>query len=174
LYGKYFLKSNSAHNVVKVYSNPDTCKVRILAENKSKTGIYRWVNTINGKSYKGSALNLRHRFISYFNINQVLHKRNMLICRALVKSGYSSFNLEILEYCEGNTRIVRQIYNINLYKPEYNVIKLCNSMRHRSGYVHKNSSKLKIASNKPKRRMVKFKAITTNTEQSFDFFLFNR
>ena len=39
-----------------------------------------------------------------------------------------------------------------------------------SGYVHKNSSKLKIASNKPKRRMVKFKAITTNTEQSFDFF----
>lgn len=34
----------------------DTCKAIILKDNKGKTGIYRWVNLINGKTYIGSAL----------------------------------------------------------------------------------------------------------------------
>jgi len=70
---------------IKVYSNDYTCKAVILKYNKGKTGIYRWVYLINGKSYIGSALDLRERFTNYFNINHLLGNSSMSICLALIK-----------------------------------------------------------------------------------------
>lgn len=46
---------------VKSYSNVDLQKKNILKENKGKSGIYRWVNNVNGNSYIGSAINLNVR-----------------------------------------------------------------------------------------------------------------
>ena len=85
------------NNIVKakVYPNADKNKSEILEDNKRKTGIYIWVNTINGKIYIGSGLNLRDRFISYYNMKHLQDNTNMVICRALIKYGYSSFRLEI-------------------------------------------------------------------------------
>lgn len=37
----------------------------IIKENKKKSGIYRWVNTVNGNSYIGSSSNLSTRFSDY-------------------------------------------------------------------------------------------------------------
>lgn len=48
----------------KVYPNADTNKVIILTENRNKAGIYRWVNLKNGKSYIGSALDLKKDFFA--------------------------------------------------------------------------------------------------------------
>jgi hypothetical protein len=45
----------------------------------------------------------------------------MAICRALLKYGYRSFSLEILEYCEPSLKLKREKYYINLLKPEYNI-----------------------------------------------------
>lgn len=47
---------------VAVYENTKLQKKQILCENNGKTGIYRWVNKVNGKSYIGSAIDqLRRR-----------------------------------------------------------------------------------------------------------------
>jgi hypothetical protein len=54
----------------------------------------------------------------------------MYICRALFlawavaqgrKHGYSSFSLEIVEYCELGNLLERENYYFNLLKPEYNL-----------------------------------------------------
>lgn len=58
----------------KSYSNSDTQKVQILQENKGKSGIYRWTNLENGKSYIGSSINLYRRFLEYFNTKYLLRK----------------------------------------------------------------------------------------------------
>jgi len=66
LYSTKSLPSNSPTEVepVKVYSNADTCKSLIISE-KGKAGIYRWVNLTNNKSYIGSAIDLKERWIKY-------------------------------------------------------------------------------------------------------------
>jgi group I intron endonuclease len=52
----------------KVYKNADKDKLRIISENKGKSGIYRWTNLTNGKSYIGSSVNLSRRFREYYSI----------------------------------------------------------------------------------------------------------
>ena len=66
--------SSSSVVPVKVYSNADTCRLEILTlasamqsraeeENKGRAGIYRFTNVLNGKTYVGSSVDLRDRFL---------------------------------------------------------------------------------------------------------------
>ena len=64
----------------------------------------------------------------------------MLICRALIKYGYSNFRLEILEYCAPEVLFARENYYIKTSKPEYNVLQESNTMPSRQGFVHKDST----------------------------------
>jgi group I intron endonuclease len=98
--------------------------------NKNKSGIYRWTNLINEKSYVGSSINLAIRLKSYFSINQLqrtLSKGNSAISNALLKYGYSNFSLDILEYCEPNIILIREQYYLDLLGPEYNICKKAGS-----------------------------------------------
>jgi len=52
---------------VKVYNNADLQKKQILEENIDKSGIYRWVNFENNKSYIGSGVNLYARLSNYYS-----------------------------------------------------------------------------------------------------------
>ena len=52
----------------KEYENPDLEKESILSDNKGKSGIYCWVNKINGKFYIGSASNLGIRLRRYYSL----------------------------------------------------------------------------------------------------------
>lgn len=72
-----------------------------------KLGIYCWINKVNGKIYVGSSVNLRKRFVSYFNINYIIISK-MLISKVLIKYGYVEFFLEILEYCDFLNIILRE------------------------------------------------------------------
>ena len=101
-------------------------------------------------------------------MKHLLDNTNMVICRALIKYGYSSFRLEIFQYCESNIRIQREFYYIKLYEPDYNIIRLSSSMPNRFGYVHKQSSKSKIRLNQPNRQMVRVKDTITNVQHQFD------
>ena len=56
-----------------------------------------------------------------------LNLKISLIARALIKYGYSNFQLEILEYCKPSNCIDRQQYYIDLFKPEYNILKIARS-----------------------------------------------
>jgi group I intron endonuclease len=45
-----------------------------------------------------------------------------MIYRALLKYGYASYKLDILEYCKTNALIEREQYYLDLLKPEYNIL----------------------------------------------------
>lgn len=84
-----------------VYSKADTLKLSELKDNKGKTDIYKWTQIASGKSYAGSAIDLSKRFRNYYNISYLEReskKNNSIIYKALIKYGYNSFELKILEY----------------------------------------------------------------------------
>jgi group I intron endonuclease len=126
---------------VVVYSNVDKQKESIVKENRNKSGVYRWINNTNGNSYVGSSVNLSKRLLEYLNTNYLLRHKNMSINKALVKYGYSDFSLLILEYCEPDLCIEREQYYIDLYKPEYNILKLAGSS---IGYTHTEETLAKL------------------------------
>lgn len=104
------------------YSNCELEKSRILADNKNKAAVYRWVNNINNKTYVGSSINLTVRLYKYYSIKH-LTKYKTPIHNALLKYGFENFTLEIIEYCEeGINPIVREQYYFGLLNPEYNVL----------------------------------------------------
>jgi len=138
--------SNSSFIPAKSYSNTNTMRLSILKENKGKSGIYRWVNNNNGKSYVGCAKNLYKRLYSHFSLSYLKNPRNknMQISRALLKYSYSVFSLEILEYCDIDILISKEQYYINLFEPEYNTLKTASS---RLGLKHSELTKQKMSKN---------------------------
>ena len=118
-----------------VYLNTDLDKVSILKDNKGKAGVYRWINNVNGKTYIGSSIDIQSRMYIYFSPRILLDevKFPTPIYSALRKYGYSSFTLEILEYCDRNDAVKREQYYMDLLQPEYNILKVAGSML---GYKH--------------------------------------
>ena len=107
------------------YNDSLLYKLNVQKENKNKSGIYRWVNNINNKSYVGSSVNLYSRLTNYYSIkylNRSVLRGNSLIYRALLLHGHNNFNLEILEYCDRKFVIDREQYYLDLLKPEYNIL----------------------------------------------------
>ena len=51
----------------KEYAKPDLQKKDILSDNKDKSGIYCWFNTVNGNFYIGSSSSLKTRFVHYYS-----------------------------------------------------------------------------------------------------------
>jgi hypothetical protein len=122
-----------------VYTNADTDKVKILADNRDKLGVYRWINNENGNIYVGSSINLSVRFYKYYSLRS-LAKSNRPVDRALLKYGFSSFSLEILEYCsEGQKELIleREQYYLDNLKPQYNIVETAGSTL---GYKHTEES----------------------------------
>jgi len=87
---------------------------------------------MNNKSYIGSANDLRVRLYVYYSVNR-LNKSNMLIYKAILKYNYSSFSLDILEYCETGNVLYREQYYIDSLKPGYNILQIAGSTL---GYKH--------------------------------------
>jgi group I intron endonuclease len=74
---------------------------------------------MNNKSYIGSSVDLKRRFLEYFNIKRLLRYSSMAINKALLKYGYSQFSLSILEYCD--ELMIKEKYY--LLSPKYNILK---------------------------------------------------
>jgi len=111
---------------IKTYSNAKDDKAQILSENKGKSGIYMWTNSINDKKYIGSAVDLSNRFSSYYlttYMEDALKRGISHIYRALLKNGHENFSLTILEYCEPYKCLIREKHYWDLLKPEYNIAK---------------------------------------------------
>ena len=142
--GRRYYSTNSPVSPVKFYPNVDTDKLDILSDNKLKSGIYLFINLDNGKRYVGSSVNLRDRFIDYFNINRLIKADSMYICRALIHYGYSKFSLSILEYCEVEQLLNREAYYIDLLKPEYNIVQ-CPISAPMWGRIHSEETRKQIS-----------------------------
>lgn len=114
------------------YLNPDLDKTRIITENRNKSGVYRWINRVNNKTYIGSSTNLSTRLLDYYQIKHLL-KYKTPIHFALLKYGYSNFILEVLEYCNKNETVQKEQHYFDQLNPEYNVLKIAGSTK---GYKH--------------------------------------
>ncbi len=138
------LAVSSDINPVRIYHCPDKESKAIIAENKGQSGVYRWVNIESGKSYIGSSANLNDRFRRYFNYSYLSNSKRgaSLICKALLKYGYVGFTLEILEYCSKTDVLAREQFYLDIFKPEYNILKIAGS---NLGYKHSVAS-LKLMS----------------------------
>lgn len=140
--------SSNANTVVPVavasYPNADKDKQQIIQENRGKSGVYRWVNLENDKSYIGSSTNLGKRFTNYFSITYLereVKRTNSVIYMALIKYGYFAFRLEILEYCDPSEAINKEQYYLDLLKPEYNILPKTGSLL---GFRHSEETKAKF------------------------------
>ena len=78
----------------------------LLRENRTASGIYKWTNLINAKTYVRFSISLSKRFIKYYD-DDALTKNNMLINKAILKYGRVNFSLELLEYCSSKDIIKR-------------------------------------------------------------------
>lgn len=132
------LRAYSTLTPVKIYENAYLEKKQILEDNKTKAGVYRWVNKLNGASYVGSSINLRRRILEYFD-PKTLTRSDMVITRAILKHKHVNFCLEILEYCTAKECIEREQYYLDILQPEYNVLKIAGSS---VGYSHPPTSKI--------------------------------
>jgi hypothetical protein len=103
---------------IKIYENADVDKLKIFADNRNVSGVYRWINKTNGRCYVGSSINLSGRFSQYYsfqNLITVLKNGKSAIARALLKYGYSNFSLEILEYCSPSKCLEREQYYLEIF-----------------------------------------------------------
>jgi group I intron endonuclease len=111
-----------------------------------KTGVYKIVNTVNGKTYVGSASHsiLKRWRVHKFELRRGSHT-NQHLQRAWIKYGEDSFVFEIVETVKPDKCREREQYWLNLLNPEYNILKIAGSA---SGYKHTPESleKMRIAS----------------------------
>jgi hypothetical protein len=126
---------------VVLYTDASKQKADILKDNNKKSGIYRWTHKSSGKTYVGSALDLTHRFRSYFSLaflEKELRHGNSIICSSILKYGHSEFSLEILEYCDPLNIISREQHYLDNIKPEYNILSFARSSK---GFKHSAETK---------------------------------
>lgn len=117
----------------KTYLNPLEQRNEIFSDTKGKSGVYCWVNLINGKYYIGSGNVLSSRLSDYYQDWYYQTKGNVLIVRAILKYGMGNFALLILDFTEKENTLTREQYWINELKPEYNILSQANNSL---GYKH--------------------------------------
>lgn len=99
----------------------------IRAVTKNETGIYCWINNVNGKCYVGKNKgNLYVRLSNYYQsayLNR--NKHSSLICKAILKYGITTFTLVILEINPIDLAVAEQYWIDNLnsqYNSQRNVL----------------------------------------------------
>lgn len=153
-------KSTISHNkkreiklittVAAQYKDLENQKEIIFKENKGKIGVYKWINTKTGDFYIGSSVNLHKRLVNYFNLKYIEgYKNKSIIYSSLLKNGYKSFNLEVIEYCDKTDLIEKEQYYIDLLKPKYNILNLAGSSL---GFKHKEETRKLISINNTKEK----------------------
>ena len=90
-------------------------------------------------------MDISRRLNQYYNINYLAKYSRMNINKALLKYGYSSFSLYILEYCDPNQVLKREQYYFDLLKPEYNILKKAGSSL---GFKHSKEALAKMSNSK--------------------------
>lgn len=105
-------------------------------------GIYLIKNSVNGKKYVGSAVNIRMRIRNHrTTLNRGKHT-NHILQRSWDKYGAEAFEYFVLEYVEDKSELIpREQSWIDRISPEYNICKVAGS---RLGRGHTQESKDKV------------------------------
>jgi len=88
---------------------------------KASTGIYEIVNTINGKRYVGSSVDLRRRKNVHWRSLHAGKHHNAILQAAWVKHGEAAFEFRVLRECERANLVIEEQAAIDRLEPEYNL-----------------------------------------------------
>jgi hypothetical protein len=99
-------KKNHNFTPAAVYENPDLQKDQIYLENKGKSGIYRWKNLLNGKSYIGSSVDLYNRLRNYYSSIKKHMETVLKISRSAIYSSLRKYGISMFNSFAGNTCIL--------------------------------------------------------------------
>lgn len=148
---------NYINDSLKYFENShiSSSKSELLDFIKNKSGIYMWYNKINHKIYIGSSVDLKRRFLEYFNINRISKETSMPINKALVKYGYENFSIFILEFCSIEELYDKELFYFDKYSPTYNLLKIPGSPSRSYKWTHTEETKF-IMSKLMKKKMRKF------------------
>jgi group I intron endonuclease len=102
---------------------------KILLKNKS--GVYALFNTVSGKYYIGSSRYLWNRIIDYSQPYFLKKLAHLPIAKAIYNYRFNNLTVVILEYTAKDKTIRREQKYIDLYRPEYNVLKFAHSSKGR-------------------------------------------
>ncbi len=105
------------------------------------SGIYKIVNTRNGKIYIGSSVKLKYRFYSHNRELKLNSHRNKILQRIYNKYG-NVFKFEMIEYCKREKLIEREQYWMNKLNPEYNLLPVAGN---NTGFKHSAETKAKMS-----------------------------
>jgi group I intron endonuclease len=131
--------SSSSKAGTTLFNLANVSQADVLKFLNGKSGIYKWTNSLNGKSYVGSSISLHRRIQEYFNPERSLRelkRGESMLYKSLMKYGYLNFTLEILEVLDiaelssVEARLLlltREQHYIDLIDPEYNILKVAGS-----------------------------------------------
>ena len=94
------------------------------------SGVYQIQNTVNGKCYVGSSIDIDRRRKSHFSMLARGTHHSIKLARAYAKYGPTAFTFDVLETCEPTDNIAREEHWINLKnsaRAGYNVRTVPNS-----------------------------------------------
>ena len=98
-------------------------------DTKYKSGVYCWINLLDGKYYIGSSLNLNNKINDYFQDWYYKDRTNVIIVRAILKYGLGNFALLILDCLrsfaasnEKENTLVKEQFWLDKLKPDYNIL----------------------------------------------------
>lgn len=130
------------------------------------TGIYIITNIKNNKCYIGSAVNIQGRWKVHLSTLENKKHDNGHLQASYNKYGKESFIFDILCYCKKEDLLYFEQKCIDLFKPEYNILKIAGSTL---GYKHTEATKAKMSkprSEETKRKISEAKKGKTFSEEA--------
>jgi group I intron endonuclease len=85
----------------------------------------------------------------YCSAKYLVGAKSSLICKALLKYGYTCFSFATLEYCDKKDILNREQYYIDTLNPKYNICRVVGSS---IGIIRSEDTKAKIAGAKSGRK----------------------
>lgn len=59
------------------YADSLSERKEIIKNNNKKSGVYRWINQVNGKSYVGSSVDLGYRLKQYYSVSYLNRNKSV-------------------------------------------------------------------------------------------------
>ncbi len=95
-----------------------------MIEIKALPGVYKITNTINGKCYVGSAIDVKQRLGRHFSHLKHNNHPNKLLQRSCSKYGIQAFKKEVLMYCDVKDILKHEQYYLELFEPVFNICRI--------------------------------------------------
>jgi len=131
------------------------------------SGIYAIINIYNDKCYIGSAIKLKRRWQDHLKHLKSNKHHSILLQRAFNKHWINPFLFIVIEYCEKDRLIEKELHWMNELKPEYNLAPIAGSCL---GYKHTVETKKKMSEankNKKLSEETKLKISISNKGRQF-------